>query len=123
MLDHDNEGRFRMAALQSPAGRTLLESCGRRPDDISSIVLVEPDQHYTKSCARAPTRCHCILSQPRCLQLSCWQSCLGSPEPNLSACAMLQGCCSAHCQGAGVADAGAQRGSAASAAVDQRYFL
>ncbi len=53
MLDHDSEGRFRMAALQSPAGRTLLESCGRKPDDISSIVLVEPDQHYTKSCACA----------------------------------------------------------------------
>ena len=50
MLDHDREGRFRMAALQSPAGRTLLESCGRKPNDISSIVLVEPEQHYIKSC-------------------------------------------------------------------------
>ena len=50
MLDHDTDGRFRMAALQSTAGRTLLESCGRRPDDISSIVLVEPDGHYVKSC-------------------------------------------------------------------------
>ena len=74
MLDHDREGRFRMAALQSPAGRTLLESCGRKPDDISSIVLVEPDQHYTKSCARAPTLCLCTLSQPSCLQLSQRQS-------------------------------------------------
>jgi hypothetical protein len=29
-----------MAALQSTAGRSLLQSCGRRPDDISSIVVV-----------------------------------------------------------------------------------
>uniref|UniRef100_A0A7S3QRX7 Thiol-disulfide oxidoreductase DCC n=1 Tax=Dunaliella tertiolecta TaxID=3047 RepID=A0A7S3QRX7_DUNTE len=44
MLDLDPEGKhFRMAALQSPAGRTLLQRCGRSPDDISSIVLVEPN--------------------------------------------------------------------------------
>jgi predicted DCC family thiol-disulfide oxidoreductase YuxK len=42
MLDNDpGEGQFRMAALQSPAGRRLLSACGRSPDDISSIVLVE----------------------------------------------------------------------------------
>ena len=42
MLDQDpGEGRFRLAALQSPAGRRLLAACGRSPDDISSIVLVE----------------------------------------------------------------------------------
>ena len=60
MLDHDREGRFRMAALQSPAGRTLLESCGRKPDDISSIVLVEPEQHYIKSCAHVPPAGQCL---------------------------------------------------------------
>jgi predicted DCC family thiol-disulfide oxidoreductase YuxK len=36
-------GAFRLAALQSPAGRALLSRCGRAPDDISSIVLVELD--------------------------------------------------------------------------------
>ncbi|KAF5837796.1 hypothetical protein DUNSADRAFT_3868 [Dunaliella salina] len=44
MLDLDPEGKhFRLAALQSPAGKTLLQRCGRSPDDISSIVLVEPN--------------------------------------------------------------------------------
>ena len=41
MLDNDTNGSFRLAALQSPAGRRLLRSCGRSPEDISSIVLVE----------------------------------------------------------------------------------
>jgi len=41
MLDWDTSARFRLAALQSPAGRRLLARCGRSPDDISSIVLVE----------------------------------------------------------------------------------
>jgi hypothetical protein len=38
-----------MAALQSPAGRALLARCGRSPDDISSIVLVEKSGCYLKS--------------------------------------------------------------------------
>lgn len=40
---------FRFAPLQSQAGRTLLQQCGRAPDDISSIVLVEDGQHSVKS--------------------------------------------------------------------------
>lgn len=36
----DQEGAYRFAALQSQAGRALLQRSGRRPDDISSIVLV-----------------------------------------------------------------------------------
>lgn len=36
--------------LQGPAGRRLLARCGRSPEDISSIVLVEPGgRHYVKS--------------------------------------------------------------------------
>lgn len=46
MLTYDPEAKFRLAALQSPAGRRLLEACGRRPDDISSIVLVEKGGVY-----------------------------------------------------------------------------
>lgn len=38
-----------MAALQSQAGKRLLQRSGRRPDDISSIVLVEEDGAYIKS--------------------------------------------------------------------------
>lgn len=40
-LDLDRAGEFRFAALQSAAGRALLQRSGRAPDDISSIVLVE----------------------------------------------------------------------------------
>ena len=102
MLDHDTEGRFRMAALQSEAGRTLLESCGRRSDDISSIVLVEPDGHYIKSCAR-------FSSQPW-HALSFDLSYLISVPPTYDAAqhsiGVVQGGCSAHCQRARAADAG-----------------
>jgi len=49
MLQWDGEGEFRLSALQSPAGQRLLLRCGRRAEDISSIVLVEKDKHYIKS--------------------------------------------------------------------------
>ncbi|KXZ50933.1 hypothetical protein GPECTOR_14g179 [Gonium pectorale] len=49
MLDNDPGGAFRLAALQSPAGRRLLSRCGRRPDDLSSIVLVTPTAHHIRS--------------------------------------------------------------------------
>jgi predicted DCC family thiol-disulfide oxidoreductase YuxK len=49
MLDWDKSGAFRFAALQSKAGSELLKACGRRPDDISSIVLVERNSHYLRS--------------------------------------------------------------------------
>lgn len=46
MLDIDTNARFRLAALQSPAGRRLLQRCGRSPDDISSIVVVESGNRF-----------------------------------------------------------------------------
>lgn len=50
MLDIDTKGAYRLAALQSPAGRALLQRCGRNPDDISSIVLVQANgQHHIRS--------------------------------------------------------------------------
>lgn len=49
MLDWDTKGQFRMAALQSEAGKKLLVRCGRQADDISSIVLVEPAAHHIRS--------------------------------------------------------------------------
>ena len=49
ILDFDSAARLRMAALQSDVGRSLLEHAGRRPDDISSIVLVEEGGHAVKS--------------------------------------------------------------------------
>lgn len=44
-------GRLRFAALQSAAGRRLLERSGRAADDISSIVLVTRDAAFVKSAA------------------------------------------------------------------------
>ncbi|KAF8063010.1 DCC family protein [Scenedesmus sp. PABB004] len=49
MLDWDRAGAFRLAALQSGPGRELLARCGRAPDDISSIVLVEERRCHVKS--------------------------------------------------------------------------
>lgn len=49
ILDFDSGARLRMSALQSETGRGLLEHSGRRPDDISSIVLVEESGHHIKS--------------------------------------------------------------------------
>lgn len=48
----DSTRALRFAALQSPAGRRLLERSGRRPDDISSVVLVKADgSAYIESAA------------------------------------------------------------------------
>ncbi|EFJ13377.1 hypothetical protein SELMODRAFT_122411 [Selaginella moellendorffii] len=49
VLDRDPRARLRFAALQSNAGRALLEKSGRSRDDISSIVLVEKQRSYIKS--------------------------------------------------------------------------
>ena len=49
-LDWDPKGKLRFAALQSAVGRSLLKYSGRRPDDISSIVVVSKNgKAYTKS--------------------------------------------------------------------------
>lgn len=50
MLDVDpSPGNFRLASLQSEAGKRLLQRSGRAPDDISSIVLVEKTGAYIQS--------------------------------------------------------------------------
>eukprot|EP00898_Chlorokybus_atmophyticus_P000991 jgi/Chlat1/1893/Chrsp145S00771 len=49
VLDNDPEGKLRFAALQSDVGRALLQRCGRHPEDISSIVLVEDNRCHIKS--------------------------------------------------------------------------
>ena len=49
MLDWDTKGVCRFAALQSPAGKALLQRSNRSPNDISSIVLVEENTSYIKS--------------------------------------------------------------------------
>ncbi|KAI3525125.1 hypothetical protein L2E82_02447 [Cichorium intybus] len=47
--DNDRQRRIRFEALQSDAGRNLLQRSGRSPDDISSVVLVEKNRSYIKS--------------------------------------------------------------------------
>ena len=49
VLANDREKVVRFCALQSDVGRALLERSGRRPDDISSIVLVTADGAHVKS--------------------------------------------------------------------------
>jgi len=48
-LDNDASGKFRFASLQSRVGQALLVRAGKNPDDISSIVLCEPNKTYFKS--------------------------------------------------------------------------
>ncbi|KAL8465674.1 hypothetical protein ACS0TY_034957 [Phlomoides rotata] len=46
---NDWSRNIRFEALQSEAGKKLLQRSGRAPDDISSVVLVEKDRAYIKS--------------------------------------------------------------------------
>jgi predicted DCC family thiol-disulfide oxidoreductase YuxK len=48
-LKFDKKGTLRFAALQSNAGKALLQRSGRKSDDISSIVLVEETGSFIKS--------------------------------------------------------------------------
>ena len=49
LVRFDHVGRFRFAPLDSPVGRELLDRQGLDPDDLDSVVLIEGDDHYTKS--------------------------------------------------------------------------
>ncbi|HEX6751172.1 MAG TPA: thiol-disulfide oxidoreductase DCC family protein [Longimicrobium sp.] len=49
ILRHDRRGRFRFAALQSDAGRALLERHGLPTGEMDTVVLVEGGRAYTRS--------------------------------------------------------------------------
>ncbi|HEX6373735.1 MAG TPA: thiol-disulfide oxidoreductase DCC family protein [Longimicrobium sp.] len=49
ILRNDRRGRFRFAALQSGAGRALLEKFHLSPQALDSVVLVEGDRVWRKS--------------------------------------------------------------------------
>ncbi len=51
LLPRDREGRLRFAALQSHAGRELLERFHLPADALETMVLVEGDRAFTKSTA------------------------------------------------------------------------
>eukprot|EP00962_Isochrysis_galbana_P025124 scaffold7720_cov129-Isochrysis_galbana.AAC.11 len=40
-IDNDPDGVFCFSSMQSPAGRQLLEACGRPSDDLSTFVLID----------------------------------------------------------------------------------
>lgn len=51
VIPRDPEGKIRFASLQSEVARDLLGERGLPTDSLESVVLVEGDEHYTKSAA------------------------------------------------------------------------
>jgi predicted DCC family thiol-disulfide oxidoreductase YuxK len=51
ILRWDREGTLRIGAVQSEAGRQLLEYAGLDPDDVDTMLLVERGVPYAKSSA------------------------------------------------------------------------
>ena len=51
VIERDREGEFRFAALQSAAGRALLERHGLPTDDYDTFVMVDGEEYHTKSTA------------------------------------------------------------------------
>lgn len=49
LLEHDREGRYRFASMQSEAGRALLAGHGLDPDDPASFLLVDGAHAWTDS--------------------------------------------------------------------------
>ena len=53
LLEHDREGRYRYASMQSQNGRQLLQAHGLDPDSPFSMLLVEHGHGYTDTTAIA----------------------------------------------------------------------
>lgn len=51
IIKRDPRAIFRFAALQSEAGRKMLEECGVSPDGIESVVLIEDGRLFEASTA------------------------------------------------------------------------
>ncbi len=49
VIDHDAQGRFRFASLQSEAARPFLARAGLPPDYRGSLVLIEGTRAYVRS--------------------------------------------------------------------------
>lgn len=49
LLRHDRRRRYRFAAMQSAAGRALLEGRGLDPDDPASFLLIDGTRAWTDS--------------------------------------------------------------------------
>ncbi len=53
IIDHDKNGLFKFASLQSEAGQSILNKYGLKQKDFDSIVLVENDKLFHKINSRA----------------------------------------------------------------------
>jgi len=51
VIDNDPSGYFCFAPLQSDVGKMLLQQAGRKPDDLSSFLLVDEVGYWTESTA------------------------------------------------------------------------
>lgn len=51
IIRRDPRAVFRFAPLQSGSGAALLQRCGRKDDDIDTVVLVEEGRCYVRSSA------------------------------------------------------------------------
>ncbi len=51
IIDHDPDGYFKFAPLQSDIGQRLLRRCGVEGDGLDSIVLIEGERAYHRSAA------------------------------------------------------------------------
>ncbi|MFI5264919.1 MAG: thiol-disulfide oxidoreductase DCC family protein [Candidatus Kapaibacterium sp.] len=49
IIDHDPEGYFQFAALQSESGKALLAQYGLMSNDLDTLILIEEGQAYTHS--------------------------------------------------------------------------
>jgi predicted DCC family thiol-disulfide oxidoreductase YuxK len=47
VLKHDSQRVFKLAAMQTPAGRALLEQHGIDPDDPTTFLVIDDDVAYT----------------------------------------------------------------------------
>jgi predicted DCC family thiol-disulfide oxidoreductase YuxK len=81
LLRRDRQARLRFAALQSPAGQTLLEWCRRPPADFDTLVFIERGRAYFKSTAVLRLArylawpwplCSLALVVPECLRNWCY---------------------------------------------------
>lgn len=83
VLRRDPRGNFYFAALQSEAGREILDRFDMPPDKLDSIILIEGRRVYTKSAAalriarglRAPwPLLGVFLAVPRALRDACYDA-------------------------------------------------
>jgi predicted DCC family thiol-disulfide oxidoreductase YuxK len=64
LLRIDIQRQFKFAPLQSTIGRELLVSIGRRPDDITSVILIDPRGQQQNNDGAAPVyydKSDCVL--------------------------------------------------------------